>query len=250
MTESATPGFYESVIPILPAFKAYERGLVDWMSGITIPREGRNLRPKVMYAGGEKAVLAVKAMTENRNDRAAIPIITIRLADIAPNTERYSPPESYVGIVYNGPKATATRAARVSKPAGYKVNYEVKLYPAFEEDHRYMMFNLLQRFHHHGGNLSYLTLRRPDGAKEFFPLWMRSYSNGTTAEAGEGDRQVIGMMNLELEAYLPLPLRFVPTFRSRSAKARSPRVSLRAIFFLRCFARSAYAGGLRPVRTL
>jgi hypothetical protein len=209
------PGDREVILNAVPAFTAYERGLVDWLSGITVPRDDYNLRPKVMYAGGEKAILAIKAMFENRNERTQQPIITIRLSDVQPNLERYHPPESYVGVVWNTGKSLATRAARVAKPAAYRCSYTVEINATMEVDLRYIMSNLLQRFHHHGGNLSYLRLKRPLGqGKEYFPLWLKGFTNATTTGAGsEGEREVKASMSLELEAYLALPLRFVPTFR-------------------------------------
>lgn len=198
---------------MLPAFTSYERGLVDWLSGVWIPREDGFVRPKVVYAGGEKAVLAIKAMRENRNQKVSTPVITIKLGAIEPNLERYTPPECTWGIVWNGPtKAQSTRAARIGKPAAYKCSYSVEITANYEMDLRHIMFNLLQRFHHHGGNLSYLTLNRPQGGKEFFPLWLRSFENATVSE-GEGDREVKASMQLELEAYLPLTQRLVPLFK-------------------------------------
>jgi hypothetical protein len=215
-------GERETIIPIVPAFLAYERGMTDWLRGITVPRDDHNIGVKVTYAGGEKAILAVKAMWENRNDRAVQPVISLKLNDIQPNLERYHPPESYVAVLWNAPKSRATRAARVAKPAAYRCSYTVEVNAIHEIDLRYILANLLQRFHHHGGNLSYLTLRRPHAqGKEYFPLWLKSCVNATTTGAGsEGEREVKAVLSLELEAYLALPLRFVPTFRSILAEIR------------------------------
>lgn len=211
---------YEEVVPFAPAFLAYEKGLVEWFRKIRVPRDdSHNLTFRVEYAGGEKAIRAIKALKGDDaiNERGLQPVITMRLNNVEYNLARYHPPESRVATIYDGPRQHAKRAARISKPAPWKLTYAVEVYANFEMDLRYAMGVILQRFHHHGG-LSYLQAGYPTtgadpAAKrpELFPLWLRSYSHGV--ENGEADRVVKGSMVFELEAYLALPFHYVPTFR-------------------------------------
>lgn len=211
-------GRYESIFPFLPAFMSYEQALTQWLKGVIVPRsqEDRSIETRVEYAGGEKAVRAIKELRNDgsHNGKSSQPLITIKFADCEYMMERYHPPESTQGYVYNTPdKRQATRVARVSKPSPWRVHYELRLYPNYEIDLRFMMFSLLQRFHHHGG-LAYLTIKGKGGGRNLFPLFLRGFSPTTNSETGQNDRDVGATLLLELEAYLPLPLRFVPTFRS------------------------------------
>lgn len=210
---------HEQVIPFVPAFMAYEKSLVEWFGKIKIPRDDRHLQFRVEYAGGEKAIRAIKALKgdDSRSERARQPVITIRLQNVEPNTARYHPPESPVGILYDGPKHLARRAARISKPAGYKITYAVEFHALYEQDLRYAMGVILQQFSRYGGNLSYLRMRYPtdgvgkSGPMELFPVWMRSYSHNV--QEGDSEREVKASATFEVEAYLGLPFHFVPTFR-------------------------------------
>jgi hypothetical protein len=212
---------YEEVVPFVPAFVAYEKALVNWFRTIRVPRDdSHSLDFRIEYAGGEKAIRAIKALKgdDARNDRGKQPVVTIRLNGVEYNAARYHPPESFVGTIYDGPRNQARRAARISKPAPWKLTYAVEVYSNFEIDLRYAMGVILQRFHQHGGGLSYLQMAYPTNGvdpqgsrKEIFPLWLRSYSHGV--ENGDTDRTVKGSMVFELEAYLALPFHYVPTFR-------------------------------------
>jgi hypothetical protein len=211
---------YEKVIPFIPAFLSYEKAFVDWFRTIKTPRDdSHSLEFRVEYAGGEKAIRAIKALKgdDARNERAKQPVVTLRLQQVEYNGDRYHPPESYVGVLYDGPREQARRAARFSKPSPWKLTYAVEVYAEFEEDLRYSIGTILQRFHHHGG-LSYLKMAYPldfVGAQpvpqEIFPLWLRSYSHNV--ENGDAERTVKGSLVVQLEAYLGLPFQFVPTFR-------------------------------------
>jgi hypothetical protein len=212
---------HEEVIPFVPAFMAYEKGLVEWFGKIPLPRdESHNLEFKVEYAGGERAIRAIKALKgdDNRNDKARTPLITIRLTGVEYNQQRYHPPESYWAKAYvDGPPSKARRAARISKPAPYKISYECQIYPNFEIDLRFAMGAILNSFHRYGG-LSYLRVNNAfvDGVaadSQIFPMFLKSYSHGVDSNTGEGERIVKGTIAVEIEAYLALPYRFVPTFR-------------------------------------
>ena len=212
---------HEEVIPYVPAFMAYEKGLVEWFGRIQIPRdESHNLQFKVEYAGGERAIRAIKTLKgdDARNDKVRTPIITIRLTGVEYFQARYHPPESYWAKAYvDGPKDMSRRAARISKPAPYKLTYECQVYPNFEIDLRYAMGLILNKFHHYGG-LSYLSVSNQfvggiTAKPQLFPLYLRSYSHGVNSNTGEAEREVRGTLMLEMEAYLALPYRFVPTFR-------------------------------------
>lgn len=208
---------WEQVTPYLPAFTAYEKGLVEWFGQIPIPRDDSHSLPfRVEYAGGEKAIRAIRALKgdDARNERVRIPVVTIRLQNIEYFVDRYHPPESFVGVYYpDGGREKTRRGARISKPAPYKLTYDIQIYTAFEVDLRYAMGMILQKFHHHGG-LSYLVMHHPFGdgiyKRELFPLWLRGYSHNVDI-AGD-DRQVKGSCVFEMEAYLALPYHFVPTF--------------------------------------
>lgn len=210
---------HEEVIPFVPAFLAYEKALVEWFQTIQVPRDdSHSINFRVEYAGGEKAVRAIKALKgdEARNERAMQPVITMRLNSVEYFPARYHPPESFIGTIYDGPRNQAKRAARISKPSPWKLNYAIEIYANFEVDLRYAMGVIMQRFHHHGG-LSYLQMAYPISGidprarREIFPLWLRSYAHGV--ENGDTDRSVKGSMVFELEAYLALPFNYVPTFR-------------------------------------
>lgn len=215
MVESA----YKDIIPVVPAFLMYERSMVEWLGGINVYREGQTIETRVEYAGGEKAVRAIESITQghqgqNRNDRLVQPLVTIKMIDVQYNIERYHPPESQWSIVWNAPnRETATSAARVAKPAPYKVSYEWQFHALFEEDLRFMMHQAMNRFHHHGG-LDYLRIQREDKHTEFFPLHLRGFNVLTDSNTGEEDRMVRAIMLIELEAYLPLPYRMIPIFRT------------------------------------
>ena len=207
---------HEQVIPYLPAFTAYEKGLTEWFGKILIPRDdSHNLQFRVEYAGGERAVRAIQALKgdDARNEKVRTPIITIRLQNIEYFPDRYHPPESFFGVFYPEGRGLSRRAARISKPAPYKLVYDVQLYASFEIDLRYAMGAILQRFHQHGG-LDYVRMHKPFGdgtfVREIFPLWLRGYSHNVDASGDE--RQVKGNFILEMEAYLGLPYHFVPTF--------------------------------------
>lgn len=211
---------HEEVVPFVPAFLAYEKALVEWFRIIRVPRDdSHHIQFRVEYAGGEKAIRAIKALKGNQsvNERAMQPVITMRLNSVEYNQARYHPPESFVGTIYDGPKNLARRAARISKPSPWKLNYAIEVYANFESDLRYAMGVILQKFHHHG-NLAYLQMAYPTNGvdpqgyrKEIFPLWLRSYAH--SVENGDQERVVKGSMVFELEAYLGLPFRYVPTFR-------------------------------------
>lgn len=212
---------HEEVIPFVPAFLAYEKGLVEWFRSIRVPRDdSHNIDFRIEYAGGEKAIRAIQALKgdQARNDKAKQPVITIRLNSVEYNSARYHPPESYSGILYDGPRDKVRRAARLSKPSPWKLTYAVELYANFEEDLRYAMGVVIQRFHHHGGGLAYLKMAYPTNGADphgfrntIFPLWLRSYAHGVTN--GDADREVKGSMVFELEAYLAMPFRYAPTFK-------------------------------------
>lgn len=212
---------HEAIIPFVPAFLAYEKALAEWFRTIKTPRDdSHSLTFRVEYAGGEKAIRAIKALKgdDARNDRAKQPVVTMRLQNVEYNAARYHPPESFAGVMHDGPRHLSRRAARFSKPAPWKLSYAVEIYTQFEEDLRYAMGTVLQRFHHHGGGLAYLRMAYPmdfAGAQPFprevFPLWLRSYSHNV--ENGDAERNVKGSLMIELEAYLGLPFKFVPTFR-------------------------------------
>lgn len=216
-----TSSLYEEVIPYVPAFTAYEKALVEWFGTMQVPRDdSHNLQFKVEYAGGERAIRAIKALKgdDARNERIRTPVTTIKLVGVEPNQQKYHPPESPLKTIYDGPKNIAKRAARVSKAAPYKITYEVQVYPSFEIDLRYAMGLILNKFHHHGG-LSYLRISSPhpenaDGriGYQLFPMFLRSYSHGVATE-GDSERTVRGTFTFELEAYLGIPYHFVPTFR-------------------------------------
>lgn len=212
---------HEEVIPFVPAFMAYEKALVEWFGKIPLPRdESHNLQFKVEYAGGERAIRAIKALKgdDARNEKARTPLITIRLTGVEYNQQRYHPPESYWAKAYvDGPPSKTRRAARVSKPAPYKITYECQIYPNFEVDLRFAMGVILNQFHQYGG-LSYLRMDKGfvDGVarrSQIFPIYLRSYNHGVDSNQGEGERLVRGTILVEIEAYLALPYRFVPTFR-------------------------------------
>ena len=209
----------EKVIPFIPMFTAYEKALIDWFGVIKVPRENRYLNFRVEYAGGEKAVKAILALKgeEARNDRARQPAITIRMVDIKYNMERYHPPESYIGVLYDGPKHLARRAARISKPSPWKVTYDIQLYSTFEIDLRYAIGQILPRFHRFGG-MTYLKAAYPIAGLdphapkgEVFPIKLASYTHAV--ENGDADRVCKASMVFELDAYIPLPFQYVPTFR-------------------------------------
>lgn len=210
---------YQEIVPIIPAFMSYEQAMVEQLKGIQIFREGKTLEARVEYAGGEKAIRQIEAITRwhqgaNQNDRVVHPLIAIKLIDVQYNPERYHPPESTWGKVWNAKnRRMATAAARVSKPAPYKVSYEWQFHAVYEEDMRYMMGQVMNRFHHHGG-LDYVRIRRSDGRTEWFPLFLRGFNVLTDSNTGEEDRDVRALMLVELEAYLPLPYKFVPVFRT------------------------------------
>lgn len=212
---------HEKVIPYVPAFMAYEKALVEWFETIPVPRDdSHHLRFKVEYAGGERAIRAIKALKgdDARNEKVRTPLITIRLQNVEYANDRYHPPESFVSTFTDGPRAVARRAARISKPAPYRLTYDVQVYPNFEVDLRYAIGLILNKFHHHGG-LSYLVMRRPGPSsnrplsKEFFPLRLKGYSHGVDSNTGDQERTVRGSFVMEVEAYLGLPYTFVPTFR-------------------------------------
>jgi hypothetical protein len=220
-------GSREVVQPLIPAFLMYEQTLAQWLSGMVVSRdlEGRTIPVRVEYAGGEKAVRAIKELhgVDSRNNKVATPVVTMKQVGVEYNQERYHPPESTWAKVYNTPdKRNATRVARASKASPWRVSYELRLYPNFEIDLRYMQFQILNAFHHMGG-MAYLTIQWPQTAwseglklskRSLFPLWLRGYTPTTTSETGDKDRDVGATMMVELECYLPLPLRFVPTFRA------------------------------------
>jgi hypothetical protein len=212
---------HEQVVPYVPAFMAYEKALVEWFGTIPVPRDdGHHERFKVEYAGGERAIRAIKSLKgdDARNEKVRTPLITIRLQNVEYANDRYHPPESFVSTFTDGPRAVARRAARISKPAPYRLTYDVQVYPNFEVDLRYAIGLILNKFHHHGG-LSYLVMRRPGPnsnrplSKEFFPLRLKGYSHGVDSNTGDQERTVRGSFVFEVEAYLGLPYTFVPTFR-------------------------------------
>ncbi len=212
---------HEAIIPYIPAFLAYEKAFSEWFRTIKAPRDdSHSLEFRIEYAGGEKAIRAIKALKgdDARNERAKQPVVTLRMQSVEYNAARYHPPESFAGTLYDGPRHLARRAARFSKPAPWKLTYAVDIYAEFEIDLRYAMGIILQRFHHHGGGLAYLKMGYPmdfAGAqlppREVFPMWLRSYSHNV--ENGDAERNVKGSMVIELEVYLGLPFQFSPTFR-------------------------------------
>lgn len=220
--------FQEVVRHTQPAFTAYEKSLVYWMKrDLAIPRGDEYLIPVVEYAGGERAIRAVRALKErdggageSRNKRHRQPIITIKMNDVQYFQERYHPPESTWKTIYNSPdKTKSTRAARISKPAPYKITYAVDIYALYEVDLRFMMGQFLLKFHHHGG-LGYLSFFHPTAEKnlqqangQIFPVYLRSFSNNTDSNTGDEERTVRASAAIEVEAYLPLPYHFVPIFR-------------------------------------
>lgn len=218
--------YRETVTFLLPAFLTYEKALVRWIrTNMRIPRADSYLTPRVEYAGGERAVRAIEALAiekggkgDAKNLRHQSPLVTIRLNDVEYLMERYHPPESTWKVIYNGPTpATSTHAARIAKPAPYRVMYGIDIHTMYEEDFRFILFNILQKFHHHGG-LDYLRFRAPGDATDkpntrFFPIYFRGANNATQYETGQEERIVRASMQFELELYLPLPFTFVPVFR-------------------------------------
>jgi hypothetical protein len=213
---------HEQVIPYVPAFMAYEKALVEWFGKLPVPRDNsHSLQFKVEYAGGERAIRAIKALKgdDARNSKARTPLVTIRLTGLEYMMERYHPPESWWAKVYvDGRPSISRRAARISKPAPYKLSYEAKIYPNFEEDLRYAMGLILTKFHHHG-SVSYLKVNNAfvdgvAGRPQLFPIHLKGYNHGVESNTGDGERQVSGTLNMDIEAYLAMPYQFVPTFRS------------------------------------
>lgn len=221
-------GLYEEVWPYVPAFTAYEKGVVEWFGHMPVPRDSsHHLRFKVEYAGGERAIRAIKALKgdDARGEKVRTPVTTIKLVGVEYNQARYHPPESPWATITDGPRGSARRVARIAKGAPYKLTYEIQVYPSFEVDLRYAMGLILNKFHHHGG-LSYVKVARPypesangidDGGYQFFPMFLRSYSHGVQSE-GDAERQVRGTFTFELEAYLALPYHFIPSFRRLHAE--------------------------------
>lgn len=207
----------EIIAPVLPAFMAYEKALVGFLKrGLFVPRDDSVHEVRVEYAGGEKAEQAIRALREkiSNNDRAKNNLVTIKLADVEYNNERYCPPENHWNIIGNSAgRKTSTRAARVSKGAPYRLSYECSVYVLYEEDLRYVMNTTLLKWHHHGG-VAYL------GEKVFetphpglIPMFLRGYSHNVNSETGEEERSVRATFLIEMEAYLPLPLVYINVFK-------------------------------------
>lgn len=219
--------FQEVVRHFQPAFLAYEKALVSWLRlGMRVPRGDRTVQPRIEYAGGERAIQAVRALKveeggsgQARNMRFKTPVVTIKMNDLEYLPDRYHPPESEYFRVYNTEnREQATRVARVPKPAPYRIFYSVDIYCAYESDLRYIMFTTLPKFHVHGG-VAYLAFASPKDHKDIrlFPFWLRGFSNQTDSNTGQEERTVRASMMIEMEAYLPLPYKFVPVFKKFTA---------------------------------
>jgi hypothetical protein len=215
--------FQEVVRFFQPAFMSYEKALVSWLRlDMRVPRADRTVEPRIEYAGGERAIEAIRALKvkdggsgQSRNLRFKAPVITIKMNDLEYMPDRYHPPESEYFRVYNGPTPEqSTRVARVPKPASYRLFYAVDIYCSYEEDLRYIMSTTLPKFAIHGG-VAYLAFASPKFKRDrrLFPFYLRGFSNQTDSNTGQDERTVRASMMLELEAYLPLPYKFVPVFR-------------------------------------
>lgn len=209
----------EFIVPVLPAFMAYERALCDFLrqNVIITSDSGRVEDIRVEYAGGERAERAIRAANDpkvNRNQRDRQNMITIKLADVEYNAERYHPPESYWNVIGNANTPDrSTQAARVSKGAPFRCSYDVNIYTLYEGDLRYVINALLMKFHYNGG-IAYLEQNVFGGPHaKLIPIFLRGYSHNVTSEAGEEERVVRASLMLEMETYLPLPMKFQGVFR-------------------------------------
>jgi hypothetical protein len=192
-------------------FGFVDRAIKNYFSGIRVPSgqhgtEQHKMVP-VKIAGGDASTL-IYADEDIRGGRLKLPIIAITRTGHNFDEKRFSP--AYLNW-FKRHKNNGRRMEINSRPTPYNVDYTIDIWAEYKHDVEFINYAITSRFNPVAS--FYLT----DISDITYELFLK-FNSGTDNSELETDAETRGkrlyQINIQAEAWLPLPSRIIPTILS------------------------------------
>lgn len=188
-------------------FWSLDAAMRKYWSGIRVPTKDSYRFMRVKVAGGDKSVLTWA--DELNEGRIRLPVAALDRTKHEFNAEKFSP--AYHSMTARYLNARGDTAARVYRPVPYLVSYTMIVWANRKRDIEYIMYQVMTRFN------PLAEFRMFDGKiAGAVQLRFNGVSDASDKEVGHDERAKVRYeVDMQAEAWLPLPEKIVPTILGR-----------------------------------
>jgi hypothetical protein len=193
-----------------PGFQFLDRAIKNYFSGIRIPvkngEEGHRIMG-VKITGGQSATL-IYATDDFRGGKLKLPIMAISRTNESYDNKRYSPPDIPVHRTYHN---NGRRVELIYRPVPYLIDYVLDIWTEHKSDAEYAEYSILSRFN----PVASFFLSDTNGMSMEVICSYGGSSDNSENETDESTHgRVFRSISIQVEGWLPLPTKIVPTVLS------------------------------------
>jgi hypothetical protein len=191
-------------------YHTMDRGVKDFFSDIEVPTKDGTRKLDVRIAGGDKTILFWKQLMDADN-RIKLPVMSINRTSIQPNTNKLTPASSAPNFYKRFADQDGTRMTISPREYSVLISYTISVWTERKRDMEYIVFQVMPRFNpiaewrvqdeFMSGNI----IGKLDSVTDNSDIDMEANQLA----------KVRYDFNLQIEGWLPLPGRIVPTVLGR-----------------------------------
>jgi hypothetical protein len=194
----------------IPGFHFIDRAIKNYFSGIRIPVNQGTEKYKMLgvkISGGEASTL-IMADKDIRGGRLALPLMSITRTGESHDAKRYSPAYLPTNRKYHN---DGRRVELIYRPVPYLLDYSLEIWTEYKSDAEYALYSINSRFN----PLASFFLNDTTGFSYELVMKFMSSSDNTELEVDHATHaKVKKLVNIQVEGWLPLPTKIVPTILS------------------------------------
>lgn len=178
-----------------------DEGIKNFFSDMRVPDKTSGSRKvRVVIAGGDKAILMQKEMS---NGRVELPVASIKRGNVEDNPAKFSPPYLSMDRKYH---ERGRKIELIYRPKPVNINYDVTVWTMSKREAEHILYQVMSRFNpmaqwvvegaHHRGVVD---------------AHFNGYSDSTDIDVSPSDRRHVRYdYTFRVEGWLPLPTKIVP----------------------------------------
>lgn len=205
----------------IDGFHFIDTAIKNYFSGIRIPVNRGNEEYRIMnvkIAGGDVSTL-IFADSNLVGGRIKLPVLAITRGSVSYDEKRYSPAKLPVSRIYRN---NGRRVELISRGAPYKIDYTLDFWTEYKSDAEYATYSIISRFN------PIASCFVSDKTGVTYELIMKMTSNTDTSDIetdAENKAKCTRSVSIQVEGWLPLATKVIPTILSNPVSVNESRVS-------------------------
>lgn len=198
----------ESRTPI--GYRTMDRGVKDFFSDIVVPTKDGARKLDVRVAGGDKTILFWKQLMEEDN-RIKLPIMSVNRISMSPNPNRLTPASAVPNFYQHFADRDGTRMVISPREYSVLISYTLSVWTERKRDMEYVAYQVMTRFN----PLAEWRVQDEFMCGNIIGKLEGSTDNSDIDIEANQLAKVRYDFNIQIEGWLPLPGRVVPTVLGR-----------------------------------